>query len=146
MQTFRPSTAHVKFHQIRTLIGSFRWNYIKFQLKNYRRFVSWHWRVMQNSKKDWFVVSKMTKIWWILTWALEIFKIFYFDWFILFKVYNVWPKNARRSYLSWQWKVIQNLKKNWLAVWKMRWGMWQIFTRALESLKIGTLMGSFYPK
>ena len=28
----------------------------------------------------------------------------------------------------------------------MTWGIWQIFTRALESLKIGILMGSFYPK
>ena len=37
-------------------------------------------------------------------------------------------------------------KKNRLVVWKMVWGIWQIFTRALESLKIGTLMGSFYPK
>ena len=26
-------------------------------------------------KKIWFVVSKMTIIWWILTWALEILKI-----------------------------------------------------------------------
>ena len=25
-------------------------------------------------------------------------------------------------------------------------GIWQFFTRALKSLKIGTLMGSFYPK
>ena len=25
-------------------------------------------------------------------------------------------------------------------------GIWQIFTRALESLKIGTLIGSFNPK
>ena len=25
-------------------------------------------------------------------------------------------------------------------------GIWQIFTRALESVKIGTLMGFFYPK
>ena len=25
-------------------------------------------------------------------------------------------------------------------------GIWQIFTRALESLKIGAWMGSFYPK
>ena len=25
-------------------------------------------------------------------------------------------------------------------------GIWQIFTRALQSLEIGTLMGSFYPK
>ena len=31
---------------------------------------------------------------------------------------------------------MQNLKKNWLAVWKMTWGIWQIFTRAIESLKL----------
>ena len=31
-------------------------------------------------------------------------------------------------------------------VWKMTWGIWQIFTRALESLKIGILMRSFNPK
>ena len=30
-------------------------------------------------------------------------------------------------------------------VWKMTWGIWQIFTRALESLKYGTLIGSFNP-
>ena len=49
------------------------------------------------------------------------------------------------SYLSWLWRVMQNLKKNWLVVWKMI-GIWQIFTRALESLNIAILMGSFNPK
>ena len=33
---FRLSTAHVKFHLICTLIGSFCWKYIRFQLKKYR--------------------------------------------------------------------------------------------------------------
>ena len=41
---------------------------------------------------------------------------------------------------------MQNLRKNWLVVWKVTWGIWEIPTRALESLKIWTLMGSFYPK
>ena len=31
-------------------------------------------------------------------------------------------------------------------VWKIAWGTWQVFTRALESLKIGTLIGFFCPK
>ena len=31
---------------------------------------------MQNSKKNWVAVSKVTQIWWILTRALEILKIF----------------------------------------------------------------------
>ena len=30
---------------------------------------------MQNLKSNWFVVSKMRRIWWVLTWALKIFKI-----------------------------------------------------------------------
>ena len=34
-----------------------------------------HSPVMQNWKKDWFVVSKTTRVWWFLTWALKILKI-----------------------------------------------------------------------
>ena len=41
---------------------------------------------------------------------------------------------------------LSNIAFNGLVVWKMRWVIWQIFTRALESLKIGILMGSFKPK
>ena len=37
-------------------------------------------------------------------------------------------------------------EKNCFLVWKMAEGIWQILTTALESRKIGTLMGSFYPK
>ena len=69
-----------------------------------------------------------------------------FDWSLLCKVYNVWPKKVLRSYISWHWRVMQNLKKNWLVVWKMTWGIWQIFTRAHKILKIGTFIGSFYTK
>ena len=39
-----------------------------------------------------------------------------------------------------------HLKENWLLLSKMTWGIWEIFTRTLESLKIGTLMGLFCPK
>ena len=42
--------------------------------------------------------------------------------------------------------VMNILKKSWLVAWKMAWGIWQIFTRAPESVKIGTLMESFCPK
>ena len=71
---------------------------------------------------------------------------FVFDWFLLCKVYNFWPKKAQRSYLSWHWKLMQSLKKNWLVVWKVTWKMWQIFTRKTRKSLVGTLMGSFYPK
>ena len=90
-----------------------------------------------------------------------------------FKIYNrefdkFWPKHLKfsniftlmssfwaryilfelkkyRGVFSWHWRVMQSLKKKLRMVWKMTWGIWQIFTRALESFKIGTLMGSFCP-
>ena len=65
---------------------------------------------------------------------------------LLTDLYNAWAKEEQCSYLSWHWRVIQNLKKNWLVVWKTTWGIWQMFTRALESVKIRTLMGFFRPK
>ena len=46
--------------------------------------------------------------------------------------------------MSWHWSVIQNLKENWLMGWKMTQRIWLIFMRAVESVEICTLMGSFY--
>ena len=57
------------------------------------------------------------------------------DWFLLCKLYNVWPKKVQRIYLSWHWRVIQNLERNRLAVLKLTFGIWKILTGALESLK-----------
>ena len=59
-----------------------------------------------------------------------------------------WPKyiiikRVQESYVWWHSRLIQNLKENWLVAPKMTWGIWQIFTKAVESLKIGTLMVSF---
>ena len=120
--------------------------YIKFRLKKvWRKYVSCYQRVVQNLKKNLFFVSKMTRIWWILIWALKSLKN-HFDRSLLCKVYNVWPKKVQRSYISWHWRVMQNLKKNWLVVWKMTWGIWQIFIRTLESVKYSVFMGFFCPK
>ena len=147
VQNFRLLTAQVKFHQICTLIGYFCWKYIKFQLKKvWRKYVSWYQRVVQNLKKNLFFVSKMTRTWWILIRALKRLKYLHFDWPLLCKVYNVWLRKAQRRCVSWHSRVMQNLKKNWLVVWKMTWGIWQIFIRTLESNKIGTFMGSFLSK
>ena len=75
-----------------------------------RSYVSWHWRRTQNLKKS--LVSKMTRIWWILIWALKSLKNLHFDLSLSCKLYNVWSKKVQRS-------KMQNLKKNWLVVWKM---------------------------
>ena len=75
------------------MISSFCWNYVKFQLRKIQSsYVSWPWRVMQNFRNNWFVISKITRIWWILTHALKSLKNLRFDWFLLCKEVNVWPK------------------------------------------------------
>ena len=89
-----------------------------------------------------FVVSKMTRIWWVLIWALRSLKYFHFDWSLLYKVYNVSLKNVQMSYLSWHWRVMQNFKKYWLVVWK-----WynELGTFLPEWLKVSKLVLSLDP-
>ena len=147
VQNFRLSTAHLKFHQICTLIGSFCWKFIKLQLKKYRG-------VMSHDTEKWCKIWRKTDLLFqkwqefdeVLTQLGKSLKHLLFDWFLLCKVFNVWPKKLQRSYHSGHWRVMQNLKKNWFVVWKMTWRIWQIFTRALKSVKIESLMGSFCPK
>ena len=122
VQNFRLSTAHVKFHQICTLICSFCWNYISFQLKKYGTVIHnielflLTLKGMQNLKKNQFLVSKMTRIWWILIRALKSLKKLHFKWSLSCKVYKVWPKTEQRSYRSWNWSVMKSLKKKWVVV------------------------------
>ena len=66
---------------------------------------------------------------------------FHFDVLLLLIAYKFLAKRVQKNYLSWHYKVNQTLKKNWLFVCKMTWGIWWILTRAVESLKICTLMG-----
>ena len=99
---------------------------------------------MQNLKRNWLVVSKLTwGIWQILTRALESLKNVHFDVLFLSRVYIVWAKKVQRSYLSWHWRVIQNLERNQHVVSKLTWGIWQILTRALENLKNFDFNGLF---
>ena len=109
--------------------------------------VSWHWRVMQNLERNWLVVSKLTwGICQILTWALKSLKNFHFNGLPLSKVYIVWARKGQRSYLSWHWRVMQNLERNWVVVSNLTWGICQILTRTLESLKNFHFNGLFLIK
>ena len=73
------------------------------------------------------------------------------------KIYTLtgcfWPKYVIFELRKYTW-VMFDCTQNWYKVWrktglcspcsqKLTWGIWQIFTRALESLQIGTLMSSF---
>ena len=49
--------------------------------------------------------------------------------------HNVLARKFHRNYVSWHWKVMQNLSKNWLVDWKSQ-EIWLIFMRQVESLKI----------
>ena len=62
----------------------------------------------------------------------EISPSFYFDRLLLLKVYKISAK--KRSFVSWYWCVMQNLKKNRFFVSKMT-RIWWILIRALKSLK-----------
>ena len=94
-------------------------------------------------KENWFVVSKMTRIWWILIGALKSPKNLHFD--MPFPVmFDLKKSSGVIFHDTREWCKI--LKENWLLLSKMTWRIWEIFTRALESLKIGTLMGFFCPK
>ena len=64
---------HLKISQLCTWIGCFWPNYIMFELKKVQRsYVWWHWRLMQNLKEKWPVLSKMTRrIWQIFVRGLK---------------------------------------------------------------------------
>ena len=94
-----------------------------------RIYVHWHGIMIANLKRNWFVSSKLTLgIWQMLTVVLENPKNFPFNGLLLTRVYNVWAKKVQRSYFWWLWRLMQSLKKNWLVLSIMAWGIWQIFT------------------
>ena len=78
----------------------------------------------------------------------SILENFHCDLSLLLKVFNIWPKTKKSTEeLSLMTlKSMQNLKKSWLMVWKMTWGICQMLIRTFESVKIGTFMESFCPK
>ena len=57
------------------------------------------------------------------------------DGILLSKVKNVWGQNLQGSFLSWQRRMTQNFKTNWLVSSKLTGGIWQILTRAPKNLK-----------
>ena len=66
---------------------------------------------------------------------LKVSKNVHFNGFLLSKAYIFWTKKEQRSYLSWNWRGMQNLERNRLVISKLAYGIWQLLTWALESLK-----------
>ena len=53
------------------------------------------------------------------TW--KVWKNFCFNWILVTKKYIVFATKVQTSYLSWHWRDMEILKKNWLVVWKKTW-------------------------
>ena len=112
-----------------TLMGYFF--YMRFELKKYRG-VTFH--DTEEWCKIWInpdlVVSKMA--WGIgctFIRARKSLKIVHL--WALF-VQSICFRKFQKNYVSWHWRVSQNLIGNWLAAWKMTWGIWLIFMWAVE--------------
>ena len=142
VQNFRLLTAHVKFYQICTFIGSFCWKYIKFQPKKYRGVMSHDTEddatfeeklicCFKNDKNlvNFDPVSKICTLTGSFCAKYKTFDIKKYRGVILHDT-EEWCKISRKTDL-------------WFGKWL---GIWQIFTRALESVKIENLVGSFCPK
>ena len=70
----------------------------------------------------------------------------HFDRILLSKAYKDLDEKIQKKHVLWHWRVMQSLKKNWLLVRNMTWGIWWTLTRAVESPKTCTLMGCFCRK
>ena len=100
--------------------------------------MSWQWRMIQKLKKNWLVLLKLTwKVSQIWPRALESVNNLCFNWLLVAKVCNFWATKAQRSYLSWHWRVMQNLMKNWLVVWKWHEKSGSFLPEHLKVLKLG---------
>ena len=102
----------------------------EFWLKHSKRsYLSWHWRVIQNLVRNQLVISKLT-IRNLTNFDLSTRKSenFHFNKLLLIKVYIVWTKKVQRSYVWWHWRLMENLKENWLVLSRMTWRICQICT------------------
>ena len=95
-------------------------------------------RMMQNLKRTWLVSSKMAwRIWRMLSQALEKkLKNLHFNGLLLTKVYNVWAKYVQRNYVRLHWRLMKNLKENWLVLSKITWRILQIFVHKLKNREL----------
>ena len=132
--------------KICTLVGSYWAKYILFELKKYRGVIFY-------DTEEWCKIWRKTDVW-FGKWQeygkfspehLKISKLWLW-WDLLSKVENVWAWNLQRSSASWQWRMVQNLERNWFVVSKLTWRIWRNLTWALERLKRLHFIGLFLTK
>ena len=129
------------------------------------------WRILtqgheslENLHFDWFLFCKVCKVWHkkvqrsYLTnkWKVSKYGVISGPCFPVFRpeitpYLDTFQRNYRgiilqRDYMSWQWRMMQNLERNWLAISIFTWGIWQILIWAIKSLKDLHFNGLFFTK
>ena len=85
-----------------------------------RSYLSWQWTVMENLNKLWPCSFKNDITNWVnFHYSTQKSERLYIYGLFLSKAYNVSARKFQRDYVSRHWKVMQNLKKNWLVTSKM---------------------------
>ena len=115
---FSPNHSNVqKYH----LDGLFLSKVYEVWAKKIQSYLSWHWTVMQNLNKSGPCGFKKDDIINWVNFPLEHSKSekLYNDGLFLSKAYNISARKFQRNYVSWHWRVMQNLKENWLVTWEM---------------------------
>ena len=110
---------HSKISNICTLMGCFWPKYIMLELQNYRE-------VIFHDTRKWH--EEFSKF---LPEHVRRSKNCDFDGILLSKV-----ENLQGNCVAWQWRTMQNVKRNWLVSSKLTRGIWQILTGTLGNLKI----------
>ena len=64
----------------------------------------------------------------------------YFERLLLYKAYKVLGEKVQRTFVSWHWRVMQSLKKNWLLFQKMNLVSFHVSSRNSEKLHFDGLV------
>ena len=115
--------SHFSRHNTRLYYFSSNVTYFwqKYPIKVQRSNLSWNWREMQYLEGINLLFQKwhkeFEKFW--PEHSLRSLKNFHFNGILLSKAYIFWAKKEQWSYLSSNWRGIQNLERNWLVVSKL---------------------------
>ena len=133
--------------KICTLKGSFWTKYIMLELNRYRG-------VMLHDTQKWCKMWRKTDLW-FEKWLEEIGNFLPEDSKVLktgtftgsfIQNRKLTSLKFTGGYVSFQWRMMQNLKMNWLVVSKLTPQFDKLWTEHSNLPKICTLMGSFWPK
>ena len=94
---------------------------VSFSLTLHHSSMSWEMNLLYFFSWNfiWFLKREPTKVQKTLDCSGEISPNLNFDRFLLLKVYEISAKKVQKSYVSWYWRVVQNLNKNQFLVSKM---------------------------